>query len=279
MTTGEQAPQSREARGRWGAARRTGPRPRLTATEEIRLAKRVERGDLGAKKEMVERNRGLVFAVAKHYRGCDVPFVDLVQEGTVGLIRAAEGFDHRRGVKFSTYAMWWIRRSLLDAIGAERTIRIPAQAAQQLASVRRAEGELERAGVRVASPEVIAQRTGLSAPSVRALRNAARVTTSLDEPAGEDARPRGELIGDSQGTDPVQQVVHNDMRRQAWDLLRVLPERHRHVLLRRYGLGGGDPQSHREIGDWLGVKEERSRQLEREALHWLREVAAPRRAA
>jgi RNA polymerase primary sigma factor len=264
---------------RGGAAGRTGRPARLTATEEMCLAKRVERGDLEAKQRMVECNRGLVFAVAKPYRGRGVPFADLIQDGTVGLIRAVEGFDHRRGVKFSSYAAWWIRRALLDAIGAARTIRIPARAAQQLAAVRRAEDELERAGVRGASPEVIAERTGLSAPSVRALRNAARVTASLDEPVGEDARPLGELTGDPQGTDPEQRALESDMQRRAWDLLRALPERHRRVLLRRYGLGGSEPQSHREIGEWLGVKEERSRQLEREALHWLRELAAPTTSA
>jgi RNA polymerase primary sigma factor len=275
MKTAEQVARGEEARGRGGAARRTARPRRLTATDEIRLAKRVERGDLDAKHEMVECNRGLVFAVAKPYRGRGVPFADLIQDGTVGLIRAIDRFDHRRGVKFSSYAVWWIRRALLDAICAARTIRIPCQAAQQLAAVRRAEDELERAGGRVASPEMIAERTGLSALSVRVLRDVARVTASLDEPVGEDARSLGEVTRDPQGTDPEEHVLKEDMRRQAWGLLRVLPERHRHVLLRRYGLGGGDPQSHREIGEWLGVKEERSRQLEREALHWLRELAAP----
>jgi RNA polymerase primary sigma factor len=254
-------------------------RPYLKATREIRLAKCVERGDLDAKHEMVECNLGLVFALAKPYRGCGVPFADLVQEGTVGLIRAVEGFDHGRGVKFSTYAVLWIRRSVLDAIGAARTIRIPAQAAQHLAAIRRAEDELERNGVQFASAELIAARTGLGADDVRTLRNTARVTASLDEPVGPDARSLSEVVADSHGADPHQQVIDKDVQRHAHDLLRILPERHREVLLRRYGVGGGNPQSHREIGQWLGVKEERSRQLEREALHWLRELPAPDRRA
>jgi RNA polymerase primary sigma factor len=256
-------------------AGKSGRRALLSAAEEVRLAKRVQRGDLKAKQLMTESNLGLVVAVAKPYRGCGVPFADLLQEGTVGLIKAVERFDHGRGVKFSTYAVWWIRRSLLDAIGSSRTIRIPAQAAGQLACVRRAEDELARAGDRLASAEAVAERTGLTTPNVRALRSAARVTASLDEPVGEDARSLSEMIGDSHGIDPEQRVAEKETRRQAWDLLRVLPERHRQVLLRRYGIGGALVQSHREIGEWLGVKEERSRQLEREALHRLRELATP----
>ena len=138
------------------------------------LAKRIEQGDLAAKHEMTERNLGLVYVLAKRYRNCGAAFDDLIQEGTLGLMRAVEGFDHRRGVKFSTYAAWWIRSSLLDAVGAEQSIRIPAHAAQQLAAVRRAEQELEGAGVRLASTaDALAERSGLSASSVQALRTAA----------------------------------------------------------------------------------------------------------
>ncbi len=252
---------------------------RLSGAEEIALAKRIERGDLQAKQEMIECNLGLVFAMAKPHRGRGVPFADLVQEGTVGLIRAVEGFDHRRGLKFSTYAVWWIRRSLMDAIGAARTIRIPPHAAQQLAAIHRAEDELRRSGERSPSTETIAARSGLSAASVKALRATARVTASLNEPLGEDASPLSDVIEDPHGVDPEQGVVDDERRREAWVLLRGLPTRHRQVLLRRYGLDGSQPQSHREIGALLGVKEERSRQLEREALRRLREVATPSQRA
>lgn len=254
-------------------------RPVLSATAEVRLAKRVRLGDLRAKQEMTERNLGLVFAVARPYRACGVPFADLVQEGTVGLIRAVERFDHRRGLKFSTYAVWWIRRSMLDAIGSARTIRIPAQAAQQLAAVRRAEAELARLGLGPASDGAIAEHTGLSTVSVQALRNAGRVTASLDESIGDDGMPLGELIQDSNAVGPEEQLVEGETRKEAWALMQVLPQRHREVLLRRYGLGARRPQSHQEIGEVLGVKEERSRQLEREALHRLREYAAPSQRA
>jgi len=252
-------------------------RPSPSPLEELRLARRVRLGDRTARQEMTERNLGLVYAIARPYRNCSVPFVDLVQEGTIGLMRAVEHFDHRRGVKFSTYAVWWIRRSLLDAIGAAQTIRIPAQAAQQLAAVRRAEQELERAGVRVASEQVVADRCGLSESNVRVLRCAARVTASLDEAVGEDARSLGEMIGDPEVAEPEQRIADQERRRYAWELLKLLPPRHRQVLIRRYGIGGGRAQSHREIGKSLGVKEERSRQLEREALHRLRELPMDRR--
>jgi RNA polymerase primary sigma factor len=261
------------------AVRRAGRPAPLSAAEETSLAERIERGDVHAKQGMIECNLRLVFAIAKGYRRRGVQFEDLVQEGTVGLVRAVEGFDYRRGLKFSTYAVWWIRRSLLDAIEAGRTIRIPAKAAQHLAAIRRAEVEIERGCVGAASTEAIAERTGLSTLNVRNLRSAARVAASLDEPVSEDATPLGDLIGDPHGIDPGERAAEREARGEAWALLRLLPERHRQVLVRRYGMGGGPPQSHKEVGDWLGVKEERSRQLEREALHRLRELASPAQRA
>jgi RNA polymerase primary sigma factor len=259
------------------ATRTARRRPVLSAAQEARLARRVQLGDLKAKQEMTERNLGLVFAIARPYRNCSVPFADLVQEGTIGLMRAVERFDHRRGVKFSTYAVWWIRRSLLDAIGAAQTIRIPAQAAQQLGAVRWAEQELERAGVRLASAQAVAEQCGLSESNVRALRGAARVTASLDQSVGDEARSLSEMIGDPDAAEPERRLADLENRRYAWQLLKMLPPRHRQVLVRRYGIRGGSPQSHREIGESLGVKRERSRQLEREALHRLRELPALRR--
>jgi RNA polymerase primary sigma factor len=272
------AEQQQASRRLAAAVRRahSGRQPPLTAAEEIDLAKRIGEGDLAAKQEMIERNLGLVHALAKPYRHCGVPYEDLAQEGTIGLIRALEGFDHRRGFKFSTYAVWWIRRSLLDAIGAAQPIRIPAHAAQQLSAVRRAEEELEGAGIRMASTDQIAEQSGLSASNVRALRAVPRVTASLDESAGERAKPLSEVIGDPHGAEPDERIARDEMRREVWQLLRLLPKRYREVLILRHGIGGGRPQSHREIGDRLGVKEERSRQLEREALHRLRELPMSR---
>jgi RNA polymerase primary sigma factor len=245
--------------------------------EQARLARRVKLGDLKAKQEMTERNLGLVYAIARPYRSRSAPFADLVQEGTVGLMRAVERFDPDRGVKFSTYAVPWIRRSVLDAIGAAPTIRIPAQAAQQLAAVRQVEHDLERAGVRAAPTQVVAERCGLSQTSVRVLRGAARVAASLDETVGDSSISLAETIGDPRIAEPEQQIAERERQRYAWELLKMLPPRHRQVLIRRYGIGGGRPRSHREIGQTFGVKEERSRQLEREALHRLRELPTLKR--
>jgi len=252
----------------------------LDAAEEARLARRIERGDPEAKKRMIESNLRLVHAVARTYRGSDVPYPDLVQEGTVGLIRAVERFDHRRGLKFSTYAVWWIRRSMLDAIAASSMIRIPAKARQQLAAVRRTEAELQRHGPRHATDATIAERTQLRATTLRSLRDAARVTASLDEPVGEDTTPLGDLLADDGAPDPSESVIAREDRHEVSAMLRLLPQRHRDVLIRHYGLNETRAQSHAEIGEWLGVGEERSRQIEREALHRLRSVApAVRRAA
>jgi RNA polymerase primary sigma factor len=251
----------------------------LTAAEEVRLAKRIERGDLAAKREMIERNLRLVFSIAHRYRGRGAPFEDLVQEGTIGLVRAVEKFDHRRGLKFSTYAVWWIRRSLANAVVDARTIRIPSNASDRLATIHRAERELERLAPGSPSTEAIAERTGFSVRRVQALREAASVTASLDEPVGEDGSALGDLIADRQAIDPWRHTDERESHRQLWSMVDMLPDRHREVLVRRYGLQGEEPETHAEIGSRLGVGEERSRQLEREALHRLRSQDDGRRLA
>lgn len=247
----------------------------LSPSQEVALARQIERGDLEAKERMIQSNLGLVHAVARTYRGTGVPFDDLVQEGTLGLIRAVERFDHRRGVKFSTYAAWWIRRSLRDAIASLDAIRIPAKANQQLAAVHRAQDELGRIGKRGASAAEIAARTALSETRVRSLLAAGRVTASLDEPVGEEATPLGDLVADERAIDPPDSVIAHESRHEVSAMLRLLPERHREVLIRRYGLNDGRVHSHQEVGERLGVGEERSRQIEREALHRLRSTAPP----
>ena len=245
----------------------------LSAAEEKALARRIERGDARAKKTLIENNVRLVMAVASSYRGCSVPFADLVQEGTIGLIQAVDRFDHRRGVKFSTYAVWWIRRSILDAIASANVIRIPPRANRQLAAVRRAEAELEGVGPRRASDAEIATRTGLGLTSVRSVRTAARVIASLDAPVGEDMQPLSELVADERAAAPWETAIASEDQDRLSAMLLMLPDRHREVLTRRYGLKDTDVESHAEIGDRLGVSEERSRQLEREALNRLRSMS------
>lgn len=244
----------------------------LSATEEVALARRIERGDRDAKERMIESNLRLVHAIARMHRYSSVPYADLVQEGTVGLVRAVERFDHRRGVRFSTYGVWWIRRSILAAIATSDLIRVPDRANRQFAAVRRAEEELERIRPRRPTESEIAERTQLSVTTVRSLRSAARVTASLDEPVGEGAAPLGELVADERAIDPSDSAIASENRSEVSAMLRLLPERHREVLVRRYGLNGSRAQNHEEIGEWLGVGQERSRQIEREALHRLRSI-------
>jgi RNA polymerase primary sigma factor len=251
----------------------------LTATQEVRLSRRIRRGDRTAKQQLIEANLRLVHHVAADYRGFGVEYDDLVQEATVGLVRAVETFDHRRGLKFSTYAIWPIRRAIIDAIGEARPIRIPARARRQLAEVRRAESELRTQGPGAATNDAIAQRTELSAERVRALRSAAHVTASLDQQIATDGTTLAELIRDPKPADPLRDVELHETRREVQSMLKLLPARHRDVLTRRYGIDDGREQPHTEIGAALGLGEERSRQLESEALHRLRELGGGRPVA
>ncbi len=251
----------------------------LSRAEEVELARRIEQGDLRAEQQMIESNLRLVHAIARNYLGSGVPLTDLVQEGTVGLVHAVKRFDHHRGVKFSTYAVWWIRRSILDAIANSAVIRVPAKANQQLAAVRRAESELERVGPRHASDAKIAEHAQLRETTVRSLRSAAHVTASLDQPIGDDNTPLGELVADEQAIDPSDTVIARENQRELSAMLRLLPARHRQVLERRFGLADQPVQNHQQIAEWLGVGEERSRQIEREALHRLRSIAGTTRRA
>jgi RNA polymerase primary sigma factor len=163
---------------------------------------------------------------------------------------------------------------MLDAIASSNVIRMPPKASQQLAAVRRAEAELERIDPRRASDAAIAEQTQLSVATVRSLREAARVTASLDEPVGEDATPLGDLLADRRAGDPFESAIARESRDEVSSMLRLLPERHREVIARRYGLIDDDAETHEQIGERLGVSEERSRQIEREALHRLRSIAA-----
>jgi RNA polymerase primary sigma factor len=229
-----------------------------------------------ARDEMVERNLRLVFAVARPYAGRGLPLEDLIREGTLGLLRAVEKFDYRRGFKFSTYAVWWIRRAIISALGAARTIRIPPSAGQQLAAIQRAEAELQRLHPGPVPDDAIAEQTGLVPKTVAALRSAAQVTASLDEVVGENASPLVDLIPDPGATAPWERAGELESEEQIARMLQALPAKHREVLTRRYGLDGRPAQGHDEIAAWLGVGVERSRQIERQALHWLRELRGGR---
>ena len=245
-------------------------RPLLTAAQEVGLMKRVERGDLDAKQTMIESNLRLVVSIAKRYRHQGLPFLDLIQEGTLGLIRAVEKFDWRRGFKFSTYATWWIAQAVARGLADKaRTIRMPVHIVERTQKLNRAERTLWAELGREPSPAELAEEAGLSLEQAVEITVAARASTSLDQPLGdqEDA-----LLGDlvaGQGRLPEDEVEVTLRNEALGEALACLGTRERNVIVLRYGLHGSGPETLEQIGLRLGVSRERVRQLETEALKQL----------
>jgi RNA polymerase primary sigma factor len=257
--------------------------PLLTREQEIELAQRIERGDLDAKERLVNSNLRLVITNARKYQGLDMPLLDLIQEGILGLIRAAEKFDYRKGFKFSTYATFWIRESIQRAIANRaRTIRIPVHIGQRERKIGRAQQELAVQLGREPTDEEIARATDLDVRDVRETRAAARVVTSLDRPVGEGEETTFGALLASEERGPEEEVeisLREDALRRA---LERLPEPEREVVKLRYGVGGDDPTPLSETGKRLGISSDAVRKLERRALSELaesRELEALRPAA
>jgi RNA polymerase primary sigma factor len=251
--------------------RQIGKVPLLTADQEVCLAKRVERGDMGAKTQMIEANLRLVVSIAKPYRGRGLSFLDLIQEGSLGLIRAVEKFDYRRGFKFSTYAHWWIRQALTRAIADKaRTIRLPVHIAERLNKVRHIERQLVQRLGREPRPDEIAAELELTTAEVRELLRVARSPLSLEKPIGENEDARlGDLVEDQLAESPFDLAsvsLRSDDIEQA---LAALPAREREVIELRFGLNGGQPRTLDEVGRTFGVTRERIRQIENSTLNTL----------
>jgi RNA polymerase primary sigma factor len=245
-----------------------GRTPLLTKAEEQRLARLIEQGDEGAKRHMVEANLRLVVSIAKKYRGHGVPFVDLIQEGTLGLVRAVEKFEWQRDLKFSTYATWWIRQAVQRAVANQsRTIRVPVHIHDRMRKVDRARREAEVRLGRVATIEEVAKQAQVAVEDVDALDEVRTSTVSLHQPAAVDGETElGDLLPDSEA-EPVDDVVAVALRADALrSALERLSPRTRRVLELRYGLAGGDPMNLDVIGREVGLTRERVRQLEVEGL-------------
>jgi len=248
--------------------REIGKVPLLTADQEVTLAKRIERGDLEAKRQMTEANLRLVVSIAKSYLGRGLSFLDLIQEGSLGLIRAVEKFDYRKGYKFSTYATWWIRQAVTRAIADKaRTIRIPVHMVEKLNKVVHIERQLVQRLGREPKPEEIAYELDMTPEEVREILRMAQLPVSLEKPIGEEEESElGDFVQDEQAESPFDTASLQLRREDIERALDSLPDRERRVIEMRFGLSGEAPRTLEEVGRAFGVTRERIRQIENNTL-------------
>jgi RNA polymerase primary sigma factor len=248
--------------------REIGKVPLLTADQEVYLAKRIERGDMAAKTQMTEANLRLVVSIAKGYLGRGLSFLDLIQEGSLGLIRAVEKFDYRKGYKFSTYATWWIRQAVTRAIADKaRTIRIPVHMVEKLNKVVHIERQLVQRLGREPRPDEIADELEMTTEEVREILRMAQLPVSLEKPIGEEEESSlGDFVPDEQAESPFDTASLSLRREDIENALSSLPERERQVIELRFGLKGEQPRTLEEVGRAFGVTRERIRQIENNTL-------------
>lgn len=245
----------------------------LTPAEEIELARRIAKGDMLAKKRLVQSNLRLVVSVAKKYQGRGLPFLDLIQEGNVGLIRAAEKFDAERGYKFSTYATWWIRQGITRALADKsRTIRVPVHMVETINALRKVTRKLSQELGRRPTMEELAKEMHVSLTKVKEILAANRLPLSLDTPYGEDEdNSLAELVEDENSKRPEDSTEASLMSADIRGVLKMLTQREREVLILRFGLNDGKQRTLEQVGKLVGITRERTRQIELKALRALRQ--------
>jgi RNA polymerase primary sigma factor len=246
--------------------------PLLTAAEEVSLAKRIERGDMDAKSKLTEANLRLVVSIAKRHVGRGLPFLDLIQEGNLGLIRGVEKFDYRRGFKFSTYATWWIRQAITRAIADQaRTIRVPVHMVEQINKLIRVQRQVLQDVGREPTPEEIASEMGTTPQKVRDIIKISQEPVSLESPIGDEGDSQfGDFIEDHDAVEPVQAVSETLQCEELDALLTMMTSRERRVIELRFGLKGEQPRTLEEVGQAFGVTRERIRQIEAKTISKLR---------